>query len=107
MGAVADSAAAIAETFLASSALGRPGALLVVQPPPADVALDARLVEGAVATALAAAAAARNHRRPPHTVPAAEVERATGGRSLAANLGLLEANASLAAEIAVALADSR
>jgi len=34
----------------------------------------------------------------------AAVERATGGRSLAANLALLEANASLAGRIAVALA---
>ena len=33
----------------------------------------------------------------------AAVERATGGRSLQANLALLEANAGLAAEIAVAL----
>jgi pseudouridine-5'-phosphate glycosidase len=32
------------------------------------------------------------------------VERATGGRSLAANLALLEANARVAGEIAVALA---
>ena len=34
----------------------------------------------------------------------AAVERATHGRSLAANLALLEHNATLAAEIAVALA---
>ncbi|MFM9013785.1 MAG: pseudouridine-5'-phosphate glycosidase, partial [Gemmatimonadota bacterium] len=34
----------------------------------------------------------------------AAVERATGGRSLTANLALLEANAGLAARIAVALA---
>jgi pseudouridine-5'-phosphate glycosidase len=34
----------------------------------------------------------------------AAVERATGGRSLAANLGLLEHNALLAGEIAAALA---
>ncbi len=36
----------------------------------------------------------------------AAVERATGGRSLVANLALLEANAALAADIAVALAAS-
>jgi pseudouridine-5'-phosphate glycosidase len=35
----------------------------------------------------------------------AAVERATGGRSLQANLGLLEENAFLAGEIAVCLAD--
>jgi pseudouridine-5'-phosphate glycosidase len=36
----------------------------------------------------------------------AAVERATGGRSLTANLALLEANAGLAAAIAVALAET-
>jgi pseudouridine-5'-phosphate glycosidase len=105
--AAADSVAAIAATFRASRALGRPGALLVVQPPPAAVALDARVVEQAVATAVAAASEAgiSGARLTPFLL--AEVERATGGRSLAANLGLLEANAALAAEIAVALTDSR
>jgi pseudouridine-5'-phosphate glycosidase len=105
--AAADSAADVAAAFRASRALGRPGALLVVQPPPAAVALDARLVEHAVATAVAAATAAgiSGARLTPFLL--AEVERATGGRSLAANLGLLEANAALAAEIAVALTDSR
>ena len=105
--AAADSAADIATTFLANRALGRPGAVLVVQPPPAAVALDARLVEMAVETAVAAASSAGVFGA--HLTPflLAEVERATGGRSLAANLGLLEANAALAAEIAVALTDSR
>jgi len=107
LGAVADSPAEIAAAFRASRALGRPGSVLVVQPPPAAVALDHQLVEDAVAAALAAAVAGRisGARLTPFLL--GEVERATGGRSLAANLGLLEANAALAAEIAVALADSR
>jgi pseudouridine-5'-phosphate glycosidase len=105
--AVADSVGDVAAAFVASRALGRPGALLLVQPPPAAVALDARQVEEAVREALAAAGSAgiSGARLTPFLL--AEVERATGGRSLAANLGLLEANASLAAEIAVALTDSR
>ncbi len=104
--AVADSAGAIASAFRASRELGRPGALLVVQPPPSAAALDGRVVEDAVAAALALAAEGRI--AGPMLTPflLAEVERATGGRSLAANIALLEANASLAAEIAVALADS-
>lgn len=106
VGAVAESAGAIASAFRASRSLGRPGALLVVQPPPPDAALDGRLVEDAVAAALALAAHGRI--AGPLLTPflLAEVERATGGRSLAANIALLEANASLAAEIAVALSDS-
>jgi pseudouridine-5'-phosphate glycosidase len=71
------------------------------------MALDTRLVEEAVSQALAAASSARisGARLTPFLL--AEVERATGGRSLAANIALLEANAALAAEIAVALTDSR
>jgi pseudouridylate synthase len=107
LSAVADSPREIAAAFRASRALGRPGALLVVQPPPAAAALDPAMVDDAVTKALAAATAAgiSGARVTPFLL--AEVERATGGRSLAANIALLEANAALAAEIAVALADSR
>lgn len=105
--AVADSAEEIAATFRASLTLGRPAAVLVVQPPPAAVALDDRVVDDAVASAVAAAAAAgiSGPRLTPFLLAA--VERATAGRSLEANVALLEANAALAAEIAVALTDSR
>ena len=107
LNAVADSPAQIAAAFRASRALGRPGALLVVQPPPVSAALDDQIVEQAVASALAAAASAGITGAALTPFLLAEVERATGGRSLAANIALLEANASLAAEIAVALQDSR
>jgi pseudouridine-5'-phosphate glycosidase len=106
VGAVAESAGAIASAFRASRKLGRPGALLVVQPPPAAAALDGRLVEDAVSAALASAAHAGIAGAALTPFLLAEVERATGGRSLAANIALLEANAALAAEIAVALSDS-
>ena len=100
----ADDAAAIAAIFAAERALGRPGALLVVQAPPAESALPRELVDGAVARALEGAR--RSGVRGAGVTPflLAAVERETGGRSLAANLALLEANASLAAEIAVSLA---
>ena len=91
----------------AGRAIGRPGALLVVQEPPAAAALNVRLVDQAVASALAAASSAGISGSQLTPFLLAEVERATGGRSLAANLALLEANAAVAAEIAVALADSR
>ncbi|HEX6632271.1 MAG TPA: pseudouridine-5'-phosphate glycosidase, partial [Gemmatimonadaceae bacterium] len=99
----AESAEEIARTFLAGRRLGQPGALLVVQPPPAEVALEREQVDAAVQGALVEAR--RQGVRGAGVTPflLAAVERATGGRSLAANLGLLERNAALAAEIAVAL----
>ena len=98
-----DAAAEIAAVLRAARALGRPGAVLVVQPPPESHALDAAVVERAVASALADArpAGVRGAALTPFLLAA--VERHTGGRSLAANLALLEANAALAAEVAVAL----
>ncbi|MFM2140652.1 MAG: hypothetical protein RLZZ25_917 [Gemmatimonadota bacterium] len=101
-----DSPAAIAAIFRASRALGRRSALLVVQPPPADAALDAALVEHAVAQALHEARTAGVQGAAVTPFLLAAVERATGGRSLTANLALLEANAGLAAAIAVALAET-
>lgn len=100
----ADDADQVARAFLAGRALGRPGALLVVQPPPADAALDRAEVDAAVAGALADARAqgVRGAATTPFLLAA--VERATGGRSLATNVALLESNAALGARIAVALA---
>ena len=99
-----ESASEIAVIFRAHRALGRPGALLVVQPPPADRALPAQLVDAAVARAVASAREARVRGAATTPFLLAEVERATAGRSLAVNVALLEQNAALAAEIAVALA---
>src|SRR5215203_1239837 len=53
----ADSAAEIAEIHRAARTLGRSQATLVLQPPPADVALDADIVQRAVARALDEASA--------------------------------------------------
>ena len=98
-----DSARDVASAFLAGRALGRRAALVVVQPPPATLALDPGLVEDAVLAALeeAAAAGVRGGAVTPFLLAA--VERRTGGRSVETNLGLLEANARLAGEIALAL----
>jgi pseudouridine-5'-phosphate glycosidase len=99
----ADSAEDVAQIFRASLAVGRDAALLVVQPPPGDAALPREVVDAAVTNALARAreAGIRGAATTPYLLEA--VERATEGRSLGANLSLLEANAGLAAEIAVAL----
>ena len=103
--ATADTPQQLADTFRALRAIARPSALLVVQPPPAAVALDADVVHDAVTDALAAAAGAgvRGAALTPFLLAA--VERATGGRSLVANLALLEANAALAGQIVVALCE--
>ena len=77
-----------------------------MQPPPAEAALPAELVDGAVARAVerARAAGVRGAESTPYLL--AEVERQTEGRSLGTNLALLERNAALAGAIAVALSES-
>ncbi|MFL5618726.1 MAG: pseudouridine-5'-phosphate glycosidase [Gemmatimonadaceae bacterium] len=100
----AESAREIADIHLAARALGRSQATLVVQPPPADVALEPQLVDQAVARALGEARAGNIRGAAVTPFLLAAVERATGGRSLAANLGLLEENSFLAGAIATELA---
>jgi pseudouridylate synthase len=99
----ADTPEELANIHRAARAIKRTQATLVVQAPPADVALPQDLVDDAVAAALDEA---RHHGvRGAAVTPflLAAVERATGGRSLRTNLGLLEENAALAGAIAVAL----
>ncbi len=100
----ADSAAQIAQLARAHWALGERSAVLVVQPPPAHAALEQSLIDVAVAAAVreAESAGVTGARLTPFLLGA--VLAATDGRSLPANLALLESNAALAAEIAVACA---
>jgi len=101
----ADDVATLARLFRAHLALGRHTAVVVVQPPPAAHALDPALVDDAVAEALdeARGAGVRGAAVTPFLL--SRVERATGGKSLAANLALLEENAVLAGQVAGALAE--
>jgi len=101
-----DNALEVAAVFRAHQALGRRQALLVVQPPPPHHRLPREDVERAVATAHQSIVAGdiRGADVTPFLLSA--VTRLTGGSSLGANLALLEQNAALAAEIAVALAAS-
>lgn len=103
LGARAETPEEIAEIHRAARALGRRQATLVVQPPPEKVALPQQLVDDAVHQALEKAR--RQGIRGAATTPflLGAVLDATGGRSLSANLGLLEENARLAGRIAVAL----
>jgi pseudouridylate synthase len=100
----AESPEEIARIARAHWALGERSAVLVVQPPPADAALDQRLVDDAVQAALQTAAASGVSGAAVTPYLLGKVLAATGGASLPANLALLEANAALAAQIAVACA---
>lgn len=103
----AETANDVAAVYKAHLALARPGALLVVQPPPASTALPFGTMKRAVASGLRSAARAKV--RGPSVTPflLRAVARTTRGRSLAANLALLELNAGLAGEIARAVALAR
>lgn len=100
----ADSCEEIARIANTHWALGMRSAVLVVQPPPDDVALPAEAVDGAIRQALQEADAqqVRGQRVTPFLLE--RVAALTGGASLKANLGLLKNNARLAAGIAKALA---
>ena len=79
------------------------GGMLVVQPPPADLALDPAEVEGWIAEAMADAE--RNGIRggavTPHLL--GHLARASGGRTLSVNIGLIVGNARTAGRIASVL----
>jgi pseudouridine-5'-phosphate glycosidase len=96
----ADSAVEIAAAYRAQRALGRPQALLVLQPPPEAAALSREVVDRAVVEALDRARrdGVRGGEVTPYLLRV--VEQITEGRSVETNLALLERNAALAAEIA-------
>ena len=103
----AESAEEIARIWLAQRALARPGALLVTVPPPVEYALSGETVERAIVRALAEARTQGVRGAAVTPFLLSFVERETGGRSLRTNLALLEANARLGGEIAVAIATLR
>jgi len=98
------SAAEAAQLLALHRSLGRRQAIIVMQPPPAEYAVRRATIERALDQALddARRHGVRGGAVTPYLLTA--VERATEGRTLVANLALLEANAALAAEIAVACA---
>jgi pseudouridine-5'-phosphate glycosidase len=102
----ADSVTDIAAAWRAHRQLARPGAILVVQPPPVDLALDQTEVAEVVERSYESARKAGIHGAAITPYLLAEISRETNGRSLAVNIGLLERNAALAAEIAVEIAQN-
>ena len=104
LGTSVPGAAEAAAIAAAHFGLGRTQSVLVVQPPPAHVALDGDTVARAVDVALERAGreGVTGAQVTPYLLAA--VARETEGRTLETNLALLEANSRLAAEIAVTLA---
>jgi len=101
---VADDVAQVVELIRVRQALGTPGALVLCQDPPEAAAMDPEELGTLAAEGAAAArdAGVFGKARTPFELD--WLHRRTGGRSLAANLALLEANAGLAGEIAAGLA---
>lgn len=96
-----DEAAAIVR---AHRALGLPGAVVIAQPVPAEVALDREDMEGALAEALEDALRRDISGKALTPFLLDRIREATGGLSLIANQALIVANAGLAGDLAVALA---
>ena len=99
-----DTPADAAATFAAHVELGG-GGVVLAQPCPADVAVDAGSFDAALVRAEAEAktAGVRGPRVTPFLL--GRLAELTGGRTLVANRALIAANARLAADVAVALAD--
>jgi len=83
--------------------LGFQGGVLITVPVPAEDEVPAEQLESAIATALAEAQARGIERNTSTPFLLRWVARETGGASLKANVALLENNAAVAAQIAVAL----
>jgi pseudouridylate synthase len=98
-----DGPAAAAAAIAAHRSVPGCGGMLIVQPPPPDLAIDRAEVEGWIAEALSDAAARRivGGAVTPHLL--GHLARASGGRTLRVNIGLIVANAGTAGTIASAL----
>jgi pseudouridylate synthase len=102
----ADTPGEIAALFCAQRELGLPGGMLVTVPVPAEYELPAEEMEAAIARAMDDAGRDRVTGKALTPYLLARVSQLTGEASLRANLALLENNARVAAEIAVAVAGS-
>jgi pseudouridine-5'-phosphate glycosidase len=98
-----DGASAAAAAFAVHRTIPGAGAMLIVQPPPADLALDPHEVDAWIdeATRDAATRGIRGGAVTPHLL--AHMARASDGRTLAVNIGLIVNNARTAGLIASAL----
>ena len=101
----ADSAAEVAALIRARRQLGMQSGLLVCVPIPLEAELPAPLVEPAIQQALREAEQREIRGKAISPFLLARVSELTGEASLRANMALLENNAQVAAQIAVALAE--
>jgi pseudouridine-5'-phosphate glycosidase len=99
-----DDPAAAARAVAAHLAITGAGGLLLVQPPPAELALAADEVEAWIAAALNEAAAGDIRGGAVTPFVLGRVAAASGGRALRANIGLIVNNARTAGAVAVELA---
>jgi len=99
-----DSAEGIARMMQAKWSLGMAGGLSIANPIPPGDEIPAATIERAIAEALREMAARRIGGKEATPFMLAKVNEITGGVSLKANIALVENNARLAAEIAVAYA---
>lgn len=93
----------VAALYRAQRRLGLPGGMLVTVPVPAEAELPAAEMEAAIGQALAEAEARSIRGKALSPFLLARISELTGEASLRANLALLENNAGVAAQIALAL----
>jgi len=101
----ADTPEEAAELARARDRLGLEGALLVAAPVPAEHEADEKMMEGALAEAVAEAVRAGVGGRELTPFLLTHLGRASGGATLRANVALLENNARIATDIARSLHD--
>lgn len=102
----ADTPEEVAAIFRAQRRLGLPGGMLVVVPVPAEAEVPRERVEPAIEQALGEAEARGVRGKALTPFLLARVAELTSGEALQANLALLENNARVAAQIALALGQS-
>ena len=100
-----DTPAEAASLMRAHRVLGLPGAVVLAQEVPGQVALGHEEMEAALVSALAEASASGVVGKALTPFLLGRIREATGGRSLVANRALIVANAGLAGEVAAALSE--
>lgn len=99
-----DSPAAIAAICRAHWQLGLQSGVLIANPVPEELAMDPAVAEAAIVQALGEATAQGIRGKDATPFLLARVKALTGGESLKTNVALIESNARLAAQVAVAMA---